>query len=735
MSNRLKDISYGIAAQESAGMHKLAKMLLERPFSRERLKMQALRYLITPQQLSRRQAHKYGWLAVVPIHWLAPDKRAELVQEIRRIEADKSLPPYERVGKIVSAVKQATGMKFVNDSAFRTMMNTKYNEYVLAERLDEIHSVEDALRVLREADVAAKPTTVLGAQPEMFTDNRLTSLNSNQTSASILLGGHPHQSAMKNIADYAQEVLRLRTKWFCAPGKNSSSREEDLRRIAGEMRDLSPQNRNVQRAGEMVLTQLRMHMPHRVSHITNSPGLDPTLGSFGQCKTEHDVLEILRKAFQNKQDLCGFFNSHVALRAVANSITTNKLMVGNPRFDPTEQRRYEDWILRQISFDKLRQPLWNDPLMDVVKKLKVDNASSYDTLLVNMARYPNERRQPMVFAIDRLLSIDENKDEAAWRREAAIILKGASSSLLPSNLALLAPNEALRSETREAVNRSIGGEPPEDKEPSTWLIPGGTAGFYTPSGMPTVIGLPVGAEDVGRASMEQDSAFAMDGGNRPVPALRNREALLQFSAKHHIDYKSRHAKVTVTTTGVAKPVKKKGHINDKPDLRLSKFKMLDMAVLGSGETNLLTPAQAFVQLTANRADEFKQGNRKLDVKEQVALMNFTREDLNAKDAFGNSALHEALRLAASRTPSSSVGDDFADAYQQSGASYAVKNFFGVPLAEVLPMPVGGRPLQRLAERQRVARADVIGENLMSAMGGGDESTPEEEPASDAGFAL
>lgn len=741
MSNRLKDISHGIASQESAGMHRLAKMLLEQPFNRARMKMQALRYLITPQQLARRQVHKYGWLSVVPIHWLNHEQRTALAQEIRSIEADPALPPYERVGWIVRAIKEATGKRFLTDSAFRTMMNTKYNEYVLAEHLDDIHSVEDALRILREADVTAKTTTMLGAQPEMFHDNRLMGLNRDQANSAVMLGGQSHQSGMRDMADYVHELHILRHTHFPRIGK-SADRDALMTKIVDAMRKVARQNEVVRRVGKTCLSYLRSHMPERVTHVKDTLGLDPSLGSFAGCTSDADATKLLRETFKNRldeagnrRDLCGFFNSPHALHAVVHTLTHSKITGPDGRIDLGAQRAYEDWVLRQIDFDRLRSTLANDPLLEVIKKLRVDNASSYDTLVVNMARYPNEQRQPMVYATDRLLAIDSTKDNAAWRREAAIILKGASQSLFPSNLALLAPNEVLRSETREAVHRSIGGDPNPEVQAKTWVLPGGEAGFFTPSGMPTIVGLPVGVEDAGRSSMENDASFALNAGGK-TPALRNREALLQFTEQQYNHYKQRCTPVTILT-GAAKPAqKKKGHIKDKPTLRLAKFAMIDMALLATGETGSPTPAHQFVEYAVNRDDDYKVDNLTVKIKDQVGMMNFSRETLNTPDAFGNTALHEAMRQSM-RGMGSDRADDLVTAYASAGASYAAKNFYGVPLAEVLPLARGSKGfLERHMERQRHARADVMGENLMSAMGGSDEPTPEEEPAaSDTRFAL
>ena len=719
MSNRLKNISFGIVAKENAGMHKIAKMLLTSPLNKDQIKMQALRYLITPHQLAQRQVNKYGWMSAVPKHLLNNETRQELATEISEIEKDTSITPYERVGKIVKAIKSKTNAPFFRDSAFKTMMNAKHNEYVLHDNLDDIHSVEDALRILREADVTAKPTTFIGAFPELFHENRLTN-QSVTGSTRVWLGGQSHQAGLVTVADYVKSLWDIRSIKLRTSDKTTAEEMAKKLEKCWGTRNLA------QAAGKQCIELMKEHTPEKVRHLTDDfeAGLPKNAGSFANLTDIEIIKAIITHAYENKLRLTGYFNNPLAAKAVSEMLKTGKVKT------PTEKGQFQEfhkWAASQIDYDPLRGAVHRrDPLLNIIKTLKVDSASSYDTMLANMARYDFETRQPMIFAIDKILAIDKTNDDNTWRKEAATALKGASTSLFPSNLSHMTPNEAVRSETLEAVSRTMGGTADPDQPAKLWFTPGGRHAFFTPSGMPSIVGFPLGANDPQSRSLATPDAFNIwNGTDRKI---RFREALLQYTQKDYDGFRSRHLPKEARNT-----IPGKKHIAKLP-LTTSEFDTLTLASIRFAPRTLETQAQGFVQYAKV---SLKQATTKLAL-EALEKMNFSSDELNAKNGMGNNAMHDALRLEAIENDYQSIqlGYALTEAFEKAGASYAAVNFYGVPLTELIPMAVtGDTKLEKHEERTRIARANAMSENLKTAMGSTEEPEDNTHHTHDAGMSL
>jgi hypothetical protein len=722
MSNRLKNISFGVMPQENAGMHKIAKMLLTTPLNRDQIKMQALKYLITPHQLAQRQVNKYGWMSVVPKHLLNNIARQELALEISEIEKDTSISAYDRVGKIVKAIKSKTNAPFLRDSAFRTMMNTKHNEYVLHDNIHDIHSVEDALRILREADVAAKRTTFAGAFPELLHENRLTN-HSTTPLTNIWLGGQTHQHGLELITEYIKSLWKIRTLKLRKSDKIDQPAMIRALDVAWVGRD------DAKNAGKACLELLRKHMPEKVRHIPNDfvAGLDENEGSFAGIKDIEHIKSFILTAYQDKTRLSGYLNNPLAIKAAKEMLASGNV---KNAFEKGQYLDFNKWIASQFDYDTARTSVMRrDELLNIIKSLKVDSASSYDTTLANMARYDFKTRQPMIFAIDKILGIDNTIDDSAWRREASIALKGSSSSLFPSNLSHMTPNEAVRSETLEAVSRTMGGKVDsgtlDDKEEAAklWFAPGGRGAFFTPSGMPTIIGLPSGVNDEKSKSLNNQSSFDMWSGTGRK--IRFREALLQYTQKDYEAFRARHLpKNTPPMIGSKKVI-------PSIPLTTAKFDTLTLAALRFGPRALGTQAQGFVQYLKTN---FTQAKTNETIK-TVETMAFSKEDINTPNGLGNNAMHDALKLEATEQNYERVrlGYLLTEAFEKAGGSYAAVNFYGVPLTELIPMAVGGDTnIERHTERTRLARANAMSENLQKALGDTEDNVPAPQ---NAGFSL
>ncbi len=160
---------YGISPDIDRIAERLKKMLLEYPFSKERFRFEAIKMaLYTPRLLSRGALH-YGWMSAVPLKHHSPEKRKLINSKIAEIEKS-SLSPYEKVGKITDAIKKELGLKFISDSTFKEMMNTKFLEYTLRQEMKTktFSSLQEALEALDQHSEVGRPTTLLAAHPEIF---------------------------------------------------------------------------------------------------------------------------------------------------------------------------------------------------------------------------------------------------------------------------------------------------------------------------------------------------------------------------------------------------------------------------------------------------------------------------------------------------------------------------------------------------------------------------------------
>jgi hypothetical protein len=417
---------------KTLAIQRLSKILIDGAMTPKRFRLEALHYLIYPKTLSHYRIHQLGWLATQSQAQIYKLDKAEtlapLVERINALEADEKIPPYERVAKIVSAIKEATGKQFIRNGAFRELMTAKFNEYTLTERLDEIGSIDDALRILKEGAVQSKPMKVISTFPELFASTSIRNMLGNDADANFVFGGATDSTLPASITAFIRALT---------PERVASGAARQL------LEDLVLANVDPASATHARLTEFAATLPKA-----------PSGEEVG------NMVAFLKFAFSNKISATDMFQKPSFVAAA-------ETMLSDDADPDVELRR---WISLHLddaygvdaqSTGRVIED--GKPLVKIVQKLMaaikdapVQHANSYDSVLINLSdTYAGDRqmrRHAFVWALDSILGVNPALPRNQFHRECAKILHGVPLSLFPKDTTLVPAAKSLRDKVSEAVS-------------------------------------------------------------------------------------------------------------------------------------------------------------------------------------------------------------------------------------------------------------------------------------------
>lgn len=419
---------HGIFQNATHSFLHLTKILQQQPLNIQKARLQMLTSIFYPPNLLKRGAARYGWLAALPLHLTTPELRASIDQRIKAIEANSSLEPYDKVAQITQAIKDMTGKKFIADSAFRQMMNAKFNEYVLEQNIEHIHSVQDALKFIERNSVQSKGSTLLGAAPELFAlggavqsmakpRKRSSVIASSEADHLQYLNGHVTEFSFGKVMDKTIEcAIKCKTilTRFYANRSKYLEHKSDTDKATRAIRDASTDLK-------ALISEVQKIHPEIVSKHALDPNL---LDSYASIRSS----EVLNK-----------------LQTIAN--------------------------------------LTHD-IESAIKSTRVPQLDSNATTLIGCAVTKYEKRQPVVTCVDKILRLDNQCGPEIWRMDAAQVIHAANYSILPNKIDAIEPNAALRDATRGCLENMFG---PIDweQDKNTWLGEG-----YSGISVSTIVNTP-----------------------------------------------------------------------------------------------------------------------------------------------------------------------------------------------------------------------------------------------------
>jgi hypothetical protein len=393
---------------------RLSKLLIDGSISARDFRMEVLRYLIYPKTLMHYPIHQQGWLAVLDKKTLdsmrASGHLKALNDSIKRLEADSSLTAYERVGKITAAIKEATGKQFIRNSAFRQLMHAKFNEYTLSDRLDDIHGIDDALRIMEDAAVQSKPMKMISAFPELFAASSVRRILENDVDGTFIFGGSTDSVLPEALTTVLRRLTpeRLRTGAF--------KREVD----------------------DLLLGMVDEESPTYDALKAVSDSLPSSESSVETKK----LAQYLQFSIENKMDLAGVFQKPGFLDAAEMLLKDEAVTEESFKalLKHHVNKEYDSPPNRSVP----REPVdMTVELLDIagkivsaIKDVPVKHMNSYDTFLLSLSDTysgkSEKSRHPFVWAMDALLAVDSTQPNRSFQRECAKTLHGIPVSLFPT---------------------------------------------------------------------------------------------------------------------------------------------------------------------------------------------------------------------------------------------------------------------------------------------------------------
>lgn len=405
---------HGIFQAASPTLLTLTKMLQQQPLDIKKTKLQMLKSIFYPPTLLTRGALKYGWLAAIPLKKTTKEQRAQIEAEIANIEKNKGLQPYDKVAAIVEAIKSITGKRFIADSAFRQMMNAKFNDYVFAQNIDQITGIEDAVNIIERNSVPSKGMSLVGAIPELFHQD---------SPLKALITKEPRRML---YPDNEEEILKRALK--------STSNLTFGKVMDGALEAAAK--------AKVVLTRFY--------------------------KNESDYQSLTQKSGRQSKAVKKIAAMKAAIFALEEIKQTLGLHSQNPKdaLDVLESIKLDT---KRLSFEQSSTiAKYTHEIERHIKSIRVEQLPSAATTLIACAGYAYDKRQPIVTCVDKILNLDDANGYEIWRMDCAQIISAAQNSILPNRVDKITANQKLRDATRAAIDQSFGAvDWSSDK--TTWL--------------------------------------------------------------------------------------------------------------------------------------------------------------------------------------------------------------------------------------------------------------------------